>query len=98
MYKRQGLGYEAIISNVFRSASADVCSKYYAKDMHSGMRAEIENAIKIKMEETLSDQGIFEAGITLTAPSFVYLPFLAPIIRIAANNAHPPVLLSLIHI
>ena len=53
-----GFGYENIISNVFRSASADVCSKYFAKDMHSGMRAEIENAIKVKMEETLSDQGI----------------------------------------
>ena len=53
-----GLGYENIISNVFRSASADVCSKYFAKDMHSGMRAEIENAIKIKMGETLTEQGI----------------------------------------
>src|SRR5574343_532117 len=28
-----GLGYENIISNVFRSSSADVCSKYFAKDM-----------------------------------------------------------------
>jgi len=60
-----GLGYEAIISNVFRSASADVCSKYYAKDMHSGMRAEIENAIKVKMEETLSDQGIFVQAVLM---------------------------------
>ncbi len=56
--KSIGLGYENIISNVFRSASADVCSKYFAKDMHSGMRAEIENAIKVKMEETLLEQGI----------------------------------------
>ncbi len=53
-----GLGYETIISNVFRSASADVCSKYFAKDMHSGMRAEIENAIKNKMGETLKEQGV----------------------------------------
>jgi prohibitin 1 len=53
-----GLNYENIISNVFRSASADVCSKYFAKDMHSGMRADIENAIKKKMEETLAEQGI----------------------------------------
>jgi regulator of protease activity HflC (stomatin/prohibitin superfamily) len=53
-----GKGYEGIISNVFRSASADVCSKYYAKDMHSGMRAEIEEAIKTKMSETLTEQGI----------------------------------------
>ena len=53
-----GLRYEAIISNIFRSASADVCSKYFAKDMHSGMRAEIESAIKTKMSETLDEQGI----------------------------------------
>jgi len=53
-----GLGYEKIISNVFRSASADVCSKYFAKDMHSGMRAQIENEIKTKMTEILSEKGI----------------------------------------
>ena len=60
-----GFGYENIISNVFRSASADVCSKYFAKDMHSGMRAEIENAIKVKMEETLSDQGIIIEAVLM---------------------------------
>lgn len=60
-----GLGYETIISNVFRSASADVCSKYFAKDMHSGMRAEIENAIKIKMGETLTDQGILMEAVLM---------------------------------
>lgn len=53
-----GFRYEEIISNVFRSASADVCSKYFAKDMHSGMRAEIEEAIKVTMTATLSDLGI----------------------------------------
>ncbi len=53
-----GLRYETIISNVFRSASADVCSQYNAKDLHSGLRAEIEKAIKVKMMETLNTQGI----------------------------------------
>lgn len=53
-----GNRYETIISNVFRSASADVCAKYFAKDMHSGMRAEIEEAIKTKMSEILLEQGI----------------------------------------
>ena len=53
-----GLNYQSIISNVFRSASADVCSKFYAKDMHSGMRADIEKSIKEKMDETLTSQGI----------------------------------------
>lgn len=60
-----GLRYEAIISNVFRSASADVCSKYFAKDMHSGMRAEIEEAIKTKMSETLTEQGILVTAVLM---------------------------------
>jgi len=60
-----GSGYETIISNVFRSASADVCSKYFAKDMHSGMRAEIEDAIKVKMSETLAEQGIFVSAVLM---------------------------------
>lgn len=63
--KSLGLGYENIISNVFRSASADVCSKYFAKDMHSGMRAEIEEAIRVKMEETLADQGILVQSVLM---------------------------------
>lgn len=63
--KSLGLRYETIISNVFRSASADVCSKYFAKDMHSGMRAEIENAIRIKMSETLSEQGIIVNAVLM---------------------------------
>lgn len=53
-----GLTYENIISNVFRSAAADVSSNFFAKDMHSGMRANIESEIKIKMGEVLSKQGI----------------------------------------
>lgn len=53
-----GLNYESIIANVFRSASADVCSKFFAKDMHSGMRANIEIAIKEQMESILAIQGI----------------------------------------
>ena len=60
-----GLKYETIISNVFRSASADVCSKYFAKDMHSGMRAEIEQAIKAKMGETLTEQGIIIGSVLM---------------------------------
>lgn len=53
-----GLDYESIISSVFRSASSDICAQFYAKDMHSGMRADIEKAIKNKMAETLNDQGL----------------------------------------
>jgi prohibitin 1 len=63
--KNLGTGYEQIISNVFRSASADVCSKYYAKDMHSGMRAEIESSIQEKMSEILTEQGIIVKGVLM---------------------------------
>lgn len=60
-----GFRYEEIISNIFRSASADVCSKYFAKDMHSGMRAEIEEAIKETMTATLSDLGITISSVLM---------------------------------
>jgi len=59
-----GQGYESIITSVFRSASSDVCAKFFAKDMHSGMRAKIEEEIKIKMEENLKKQA---DGIELIA-------------------------------
>jgi len=60
-----GLGYENIISNVFRSAAADVCAQYFAKDMHSGMRAKIEKAILDKMSETLNPQGILVEAVLM---------------------------------
>jgi len=53
-----GLNYNVIISNVFRSASADVCAQYLAKDLHSGLRSEIEKAIKERMSEILNERGI----------------------------------------
>jgi len=60
-----GLSYEGIISNVFRSASADVCSRFFAKDMHSGMRAKIEEDIKIQMESILGAQGIIIESVLM---------------------------------
>lgn len=53
-----GRNYESIIGSVFRSASSDVCARYFAKDMHSGMRADIELSIKAKMDELLEGSGI----------------------------------------
>jgi prohibitin 1 len=53
-----GLNYEGIIANVFRSASADVCSQYFAKDMHSGKRSEIEIDIQKRMATNLLNKGI----------------------------------------
>ena len=60
-----GLSYENIISNVFRSAAADVSSNFFAKDMHSGMRANIEAEIKSKMGEVLSRQGIIVESVLM---------------------------------
>lgn len=63
--KNYGVGYEGIISNVFRSASADVCSRFFAKDMHSGMRATIEEDIKKQMGTILNAQGISIESVLL---------------------------------
>lgn len=60
-----GLSYENIISNVFRSAAADVSSNFFAKDMHSGMRSNIEAQIKSKMGEVLMQQGIIVEAVLM---------------------------------
>lgn len=53
-----GPNYEnTMILPVFRSASADVTSKFLAKDMHSGERATIERTIKEQMMDILSERG-----------------------------------------
>lgn len=48
---------EVVIKSVFRSASADVCSRFFAKDMHTVKRAQIEEEIAARMSELLSDRG-----------------------------------------
>ena len=40
-----GKNYEPIVTSVFRSAASDVCARFFAKDMHSGMRSKIESEI-----------------------------------------------------
>lgn len=70
-----GLGYETIIQSVFRSASADICAKYMAKDMHSGMRAKIESEISLAMSEILNPQGIIVEAVllkTIQLPAGLY--------------------------
>lgn len=59
-----GLKYDQIITSVFRSASADVTSKFFAKDMHSGERDKIEKEIARKMNEILNEKG-FEVEAVL---------------------------------
>jgi prohibitin 1 len=60
-----GLNYENIITAVFRSASADVTSKFYAKDMHSGERDAIEKAISSKMNDILNDKGFLVESVLM---------------------------------
>lgn len=53
-----GVGNEVnVISSVFRSAAADVCSRFFAKDMHSAQRATIEKEITIQMASILEPRG-----------------------------------------
>ncbi|MFK8058954.1 MAG: prohibitin family protein [Polaribacter sp.] len=59
-----GQDYESVVTSVFRSAVSDVCAKYFAKDMHSGMRAEIEMEVLKKMKVNLEKQA---DGIDLIA-------------------------------
>jgi prohibitin 1 len=52
-----GLTYDQIITSVFRSSAADVCSQFLAKDMHSGERRSIEERITELMNEYLRPRG-----------------------------------------
>ena len=54
-----GPDYEqAVIVSVFRSAAADICARYYAKDMHSAQRSAIEAEIATYMNSVLSERGM----------------------------------------
>lgn len=56
--RRVGTDYENdLISPVFRSALADVSSRFMAKDMHTGERAVMETEVKKLMMETLEERG-----------------------------------------
>lgn len=48
---------EVIINSVFRSASADVCSRFFAKDMHTAQRSVIEKEITERMSSVLDQRG-----------------------------------------
>ena len=61
-----GKRYESVlILSTFRSAAADVCARFYAKDMHSGKRAVIEEEIKAQMSKLLKDRGFVIEAILL---------------------------------
>jgi prohibitin 1 len=56
---------EVMILSVFRSAAADVCSRFLAKDMHSGRRAEIETAMQHHMDSLLAPRGFVIESVLL---------------------------------
>ena len=59
LLRRVGTDYERnVILPVFRSAIADVSSKYFAKDMHTNQRGVIETDIQQQMTELLDGKGI----------------------------------------
>ena len=61
-----GVNYEDnVILPIFRSAVADISANYFAKDMHTGQRSNIENAIKERMMSYLDDKGIFIDAVLL---------------------------------
>lgn len=69
LLKNVGSQYETIIRSVFRSSSADVCSQFPAKDMHSGKRANIEEKIRLKMAGNLGEKGIVIESVLLKSIS-----------------------------
>ncbi len=72
-----GTDYERVlIRSVFRSASADVCSRFFAKDMHTVKRAQIEQEIQERMQELLTGRGFeIEAVLlkTIQLPPGLYM-------------------------
>ena len=66
---------QVMILSSFRSAAADVCARFYAKDMHSGKRGEIEKEIKKHMSSILQGRGFVIESILLksiTLPEGLY--------------------------
>ena len=61
-----GVNFEKrFILPVFRSAVADITAQYPAKDMHSGKRSEIENAVKQMMSRRIKDRGFLIEAVLL---------------------------------
>ena len=71
-----GPDYEdVLILSVFRSASADICARFLAKDMHSGNRSEIEEQIRAQMHSHLGERGFTIEAVLLksiTLPPGLY--------------------------
>lgn len=55
----------SVILPVFRSAVADVSARFFAKDMHTGERATIEQAIEDLMAKNLTERGILIEAVLI---------------------------------
>lgn len=61
-----GEKYESVvIVSVFRSAAADVCARYFAKDMYTWQREEIEKEIATEMHKVLEPRGIIVESVLM---------------------------------
>jgi len=54
-----------MILSVFRSAAADVCARFMAKDMYTSARQDIEREIKTRMDEILAPRGFTIENVLL---------------------------------
>jgi prohibitin 1 len=54
-----------LILSVFRSAAADVCSRFMAKDMYTGNRSQIETDIRDHMMKIVGDRGFEVESVLL---------------------------------
>lgn len=64
--RQLGTEYEKnLILPVFRSSVSDVSARFFAKDMHTGERATIEQAIKDQMMTYLKNKGIVIEAVLL---------------------------------
>lgn len=61
-----GKHYERnVLINTLRSSAANISAEYFAKDMHSTRRNEIERSIQDKMNEVLSEKGFDVQAVLL---------------------------------
>lgn len=68
--KNTGLEFqEVVILPVFRSAAADICAKYEAKDMHSNKRSLIEKEIRDRMMEVTESKGFIIESVLMKSIS-----------------------------
>ena len=56
---------ERFLLPVFRSAVADVCARFAAKDMHSGRRADIEEEVRTTMNKRTAQRGFTIVAVLL---------------------------------